>query len=231
MLIPEHIIQRVQSDPVEGTVEACRFSIRTIEEYKNAPWTEEEHELLLETYALISAVCEAELIKVFVVDPTLSGDQNKSCTELLEFLRVVESQLAGQSAQNRLESLKKHFSVTVAKGFGYEFSDGDVKRIQTLLNELRELVSEADDIHSEHKQRLLQRLEQLQRELHKRTSDLSRYYGLFGEAGVALGKFGTNAKPIVDRIKEILQITWNAQARAEELPSGSTPPLLEKDAE
>lgn len=231
MLIPESIIQRIQADPVEGAIGACRFCIELIDEFQNAEWTEDEHEVLLETYALISALREAELIKLMIVEPNLSGTTNTTCQALLEHVRLVEGQLVSQSSKNKLDSLKKHFSVTVTKAFGYEFSDGDVKRIQTLLNELRGLVADADDIHNEHKQRLLQKLEQLQKELHKRTSDLSRYYGLFGEAGVALGKFGTNAKPIVDRIKEILQITWNAQARAEELPSGSAPPLLEKDTE
>lgn len=231
MRIPEHIIQRVQLDPLEGVVEACRFSIGFVEEFQSQSWTVEELDLLLETYALISAMREADLIEIFLVDPNLSGLTVQSCPQLLEFIQGAADQLASQAAKNKLESLKKHFAVTVTKSFGYEFTDGDLARVQALLNELRELVASASDIDEEHRQRLLKRLEQLQSELHKKTSDLSRFYGLLGEAGVVLGKFGEDAKPIVDRVKEIIQITWRTQSRAEELPSGTTPPLLEKDPE
>lgn len=54
---------------------------------------------------------------------------------------------------------------------------------------------------------------------------------LVGDAGVAIGKLGENAKPIVDRIKEITEIAWRTQARAEELPSGSEYPLPSSDAD
>ena len=57
-------------------------------------------------------------------------------------------------------------------------------------------------------------------------SNLDKLWGLIGEAGVVLGKFGKDAKPLADRIREIAQITWRTQARAEELPSGARLPLL-----
>jgi len=57
-------------------------------------------------------------------------------------------------------------------------------------------------------------------------SSLDKLWGLIGEAGVVLGKFGEDAKPFVDRIVEIAGITWRTQARAEELPSATPLPLL-----
>lgn len=41
-----------------------------------------------------------------------------------------------------------------------------------------------------------------------------------------LGKFGEDVKPIVSRIKEIMDIVWRAQSRAEELPSNTPCPIL-----
>jgi hypothetical protein len=73
---------------------------------------------------------------------------------------------------------------------------------------------------------LLSRLEKLQSELHKRVSDLDRFWGLVGDAGVVLGKLGTDAKPIVDRVREIAQITWKTQSRTEELPSNISNPMI-----
>ncbi len=58
-------------------------------------------------------------------------------------------------------------------------------------------------------------------------SSLDKFWGLIGEAGIVLGKFGKDAKPFVDRMREIAQIIWRTHARAEELPSGSPFPLLQ----
>jgi hypothetical protein len=112
------------------------------------------------------------------------------------------------------------------KGFFYEFSTGDLSRIQVLINELREQITASELFDNGHKQRLLRRLEVMQSEMHKKMSDVDRIWGLIGDAGIVLGKFGKDAKPIVDRIKEMTKIAWNTQARAEELPSSSQNPLL-----
>ncbi len=60
-------------------------------------------------------------------------------------------------------------------------------------------------------------------------SDLDRFWGLVGDAGVILGKLGTDAKPFVDRVKEIADSVWRAQSRTEELPSNTPTPLGKSD--
>ena len=117
------------------------------------------------------------------------------------------------------EKYKRSFERKFGKGFLYQFSDGDLKRIQTLINELREIISKTEALDEDHRSRLLKRLEKLQSELHKTVSDLDRFWGLLIEGSVVLKKIGENAKPIVDRIQEIVNIVWRVQARAEELPS------------
>ena len=54
-------------------------------------------------------------------------------------------------------------------------------------------------------------------------------WGMVGDAGVLIGKLGTDAKPIVDRVKEIAAIVWKTQAIAEKLPRNSPNPMLEQD--
>ena len=87
-------------------------------------------------------------------------------------------------------------------------------------------IEKTEQFEPKHKSRVLHKLEMLQRELHRRMSSLDRLWGLIGEAGVVLGKLGTDAKPFVDRVREIAEITWAAQARAEELPSSASLPLI-----
>jgi hypothetical protein len=110
--------------------------------------------------------------------------------------------------------------------FGYSLSEADLTRIQILVNELRDLITANERFEEDHKRRVLERLETLQRELHRRISNLDRFYGLIGDAGVLLGKFGHDAKPFVDRIGEIVQIVWRSQANAEQLPASAKPALL-----
>lgn len=86
---------------------------------------------------------------------------------------------------------------------------------------MRQIISKTDNLAKSHKSRLLNRLEKLQSELHKSVSDLDRFWGLLIDASIVLKKVGENAKPIVDRVREIVDIIWRVQIRAEELPSNT----------
>jgi hypothetical protein len=95
---------------------------------------------------------------------------------------------------------------------------------------LREQINSSNLFEQTHKERLLKRLEKLQAEMHKKMSDIDRFWGLIGDAGIVIGKFGKDAKPFVDRMKEISDIVWRTQSRAEELPSGTPPPSLQDNS-
>jgi hypothetical protein len=139
-----------------------------------------------------------------------------------EFKSRHNEQLTEETIINTRNKFKQQFDV----GFLYRFSDGDITRIQELLNELRDMISHSSNFDAKHKERLLLRLENLQKEMHKKMSSLDKFWGLVGDAGVVLGKFGRDAKPFVDRISEITKIIWRIQARAEELPSNAMMPQL-----
>lgn len=130
----------------------------------------------------------------------------------------------------RSKTRQESFATLLGRSFHYSLSEADAERIQGLINELRTLISENTQFKEDHRRRLLERLEQLQRELHRRLSNLDRFYGLVGDAGVLLGKFGNDAKPFVDRIREIVEIVWRSQAGAEQLPASAKPALLTSDS-
>ena len=122
-----------------------------------------------------------------------------------------------------------HYANAFSSSFAYEFADDDLKRMQTLINELRDLVANSKYLEEDHRTRLIKRLEALQAELYKKVSDLDRFWGLVGDAGVALAKLGENAKPIVDRIREIASITWRTQKKAEQLPDETPNPMIDSE--
>lgn len=229
MSIPDAIIENIHNDPLKAALEACDFTLDLVE---NTPsWGAEEHESLLEGYALISAMEEAGLIRLDSVAGDVEGERSESCTAISTYLNEVARELEQQLSSHKLEALRKKFSTIVSSSFAYEFTEGDIARVQTLINELRDLLARDSELEEGHKRRLLKRLEELQKELHKKVSDLSHFYGLMGDFGVAVGKLGTDAKPIADRIREVIGIAWKAQARAEQLPSSAENPMLGHDGD
>jgi len=143
-----------------------------------------------------------------------------------DFFTQTETEFERIITNTTISETRNKYNTLFDNTFSYEFTTGDLDRIQKLINELRDNINLSELFTAEHKQRLLTRLERIQTELHKKVSDLDRFWGLIGDAGVVIGKFGNDAKPIVDRIKEIADIVWRTQSRSEELPSGTTIPFL-----
>ena len=195
---------------------------------------EDESELGLSTYALLEAISEANGINWEL--PQIKFDEPQSHKdELIDFFHNLKEKLSSYAQigeeQHKLKNYRRDFLTKIKNSFLYEFSDGDLDQIQSKLNSLRDSISESTLFEDKHKQRLLKRLELLQQEMHKKQSDLDRYWGLIGDAGVILGKFGKDAKPFVARIKEITEIVWRTQSRAEELPSDTKAPLISSESE
>jgi len=165
--------------------------------------------------------------------PELGHDNDSNIKELIKYISIVKVTIQpliddeiGSNKKNEFLSAIENKKKILNKGFFYEFTDGDLSRVQELINELRQEIITSDLFDESHRSRLLRRLEATQSELHKKMSDVDRIWGLVGDAGIVIGKFGKDAKPFVDRIKELSQIAWKTQARAEELPSSSQNPLL-----
>jgi len=189
----------------------------------------------INAYAVIDTFIEAHDINIDydfnISTADMAQSKEVAIGLIIEFVRYlklhVEPLLVKSDVEKAFDKYRSRFGLI----FTYNFTDGDLKRIQEVINELRTLLSKSELFDANHKERLLNKLENLQRELHKQVSSLDKCWGLIGDAGVVLGKFGKDAKPFVDRVKEIAQITWRTQARAEELPSGLSIPFLstEKD--
>jgi len=226
-LYNEQFLHSLDEDPKVGLYAICKYFMDARAGEQTGL---EEH---FEAYALIEAFVTANGMEIEV--PPLPTDRQQRIQTIVNFIHNTQQELTqyiqSEEEQKLLQNFRGEFSAHIGKAFVYEFSDGDLDRIQDLLNEMRDLVSKSNIFEEKHRRRLLKRLERLQQELHKKQSDLDHFWGLVGDAGVALGKFGDDAKPFVDRIKEITNIVWRTQSRAEELPSDTKPALLEIDKE
>ncbi len=224
MVFDDEFLATFKDDPV-GALNASIQKVRNSLSIGDG-WTESDYSVLVEWYALLSEVIEAGMVQIHPASIELNGSLEDNCKLLGQYLNAIERYCEGELSKSRLETLRSRFKTALGNGFSYEFSQGDLDRVQALINQLRGLISEANGLEATHKQRLMSRLEKLQAEMHKKVSDLDRFWGLIGDAGVVLGKLGTDSKPIVDRIREVADIVWQTQSRAEELPSGTERPQL-----
>lgn len=222
-LFSEDFINGLSDDPKIGLFSICDnfFGQFQTPEIKSS----------LEVYALLEAYISANDMEYVL--PSLENATNKAAvitSYVINLRKELQKYVDSDNEERLLEKFRTEFKTHVGKVFVYEFSEGDLTKIQGLLNALREQVVESSLFEEKHRRRLLQRLERLQQELHKKQSDLDHFWGLIGDAGVAIGKFGEDSKPFVDRIKQITDIVWRTQSRAEELPSDSRPAFLSDES-
>ena len=231
MFFDEEFVRRAEEKPFEAIVDACERAFEHLEMIANGSnqWTSEDHEFLWEVTSFIQLIIENQKINIEPNLPEPSGVANDDCPKLTAYLNQILEVFKKQTLKLKIADYKSRYTSLLRSSFAYEFSQGDLDRIQVLINELRNHITDCKEFEDGHKRRLLKRLECLQLEIHKRVSDLDKFWGLIGDGGVVLGKLGNDAKPIVDRIKEIAEIVWKTQARTEELPSQSNNPMLENE--
>lgn len=182
------------------------------------------YERFLEAYAVLQPFAETLGIEIYGLEP--GKDRMGDINTTIHTFAKVNAHLQQDRLEETFAAMQRKYRSRFGAGFMYEFTDGDLNRIQELIDELRGEITKSELFDANHKQRMLKRLEKLQGELHKKMSSLDQLWGLMSDAGVALGKFGRDAKPLVDRYTEIVEIGWRSVLHAEQLPSGFQFPRL-----
>ena len=137
---------------------------------------------------------------------------------------VLARKIKTETVQAREAAHKRYIAIT-GKGFVYELSESDLDQIQKLINHLRKLLQDTKEIDDKHRARLLERLEALQSELHRKMTSFESVWGYCIEASYAIARIGDAAKEIRKTIKEIVTIISIAASCAYGLPSSTLPPL------
>lgn len=226
MFFKDDFIENILSEPISSVHEITERLLRHYVDLGGGQGIPNGYEEYLEGYALLQSIFNNTNVESNVKKVNFDGEKDTDCKNLLNYFSQIRKEYATLSTNLKLETLSKKFTDKLGAGFIYEFTQGDIDRIQTLINELRGEISNSELFSEEHRNRLLRRLEKMQSEVHKKMSDIDRFWGLVGDAGVVMGKFGKDSKPIVDRIKELAEIVWRTQSKAEELPSGTNNPML-----
>ena len=232
----ENLIKNLPDEPMRAIVAICEEILRWDTniangdpEQRNSSNTRlDNYDFYLESMGLLVAFIEASGIDF--TPPKLGPDKFINMRQILTFIERCKieaiSEVIQLESMDYLNEAKTKYSVKFNKGFYYEFSEDDLGTIQSIIDDLKQIVENNNQLNNDHKRRLTNRFEKLQSELNKKVANLDRFWGLVGEAGVIMRKNGRSAKPIVDRIGKITDLVWRSQSVAEELKTGQPFPLF-----
>ena len=200
---PAKFLQGLPSDNVEALAALCTEFERFDGHARQLP---EHHGDYVEALSILRGFAIARETKLEAF-PDIGPQRHQNIASVTGyFTRLrdqVRSELSGRYSRGYFETKTEEYVALFSRVSVYEFSDTDFKRVHELVRELRDLIRGSSLISEEHKRRLLRRLEAMHAELHKKTSDIDRFWGFIGEAGIAMRKFGEDLAPISERVLEL----------------------------
>jgi hypothetical protein len=146
-----------------------------------------------------------------------------SPTTSLNIIKLLDSYYFDVVAKETSSQYRELFAKKV-----YILTDDEYDKIQNNINTLRDKIINSKEFSEEHKTRLLEKLEKLQNEIHKKMSSTDKVLGNVVSLGHILGKTTKEAKPFIDEVKDILKIIFKSKEKTENLPD-STNQLETKD--
>lgn len=146
------------------------------------------------------------------------SDREQGMRNLIRILELDEKR------QKLFELAQEHAGLETSPLFALDQSEKN--RALDLCAQLRELVSKSQNLSDSHRNRLLKRIASMEVELHKLKGNFDVFLGGMSDVGDALNKLGNDAKPIVDRMREIKQIVRSGSRDYDSLPQPEDTPLL-----
>jgi hypothetical protein len=200
---PPKLLQSLPSDNMEALAALCGEFERFDGHARQLP---DHHGDYVEALSILRGFTIARETKLEPF-PEIGSQRHQNISSVTGYFNrlrdQVRTELSGRYSKGYFETKTEEYVALFSRVSVYEFSESDFKRVHELVRELRELIRGSSLITDEHKRRLLRRLEAMHAELHKKTSDIDRFWGFIGEAGIAMRKFGDDLAPISERILEL----------------------------
>ncbi len=149
-----------------------------------------------------------QLCGVFFKDLDGSNVRSEECF-------VFSAKIANEALQAKLT---ERFSFEVEEPL-FALEKDEIEQISSLSAEMRDIVTDSDLFDKNHKRRLLGRINAIEVEVQKPEGRLDVILGGISDVGDTLKKFGEDAKPLVDRMREIRGITQKKSSEYEGLPA------------
>ncbi len=200
---PAKLLQGLPADNMEALAALCAEFERFDGHARQLP---EHHGDYVEALSILRGFAIARVTKLESF-PEMGPQRHQNIANVIGYFGRLKDQarteLTARYSRGYFETKTEEYAALFARVSVYEFSESDFKRVHDLVRELRDLIRGSSLITDDHKRRLLRRLEAMHAELHKKTSDIDRFWGFIGEAGIAMRKFGEDLAPISERVLEL----------------------------
>lgn len=183
----------------------------------------------IDAYAHAKALAESKdwtSFGTYKILGQLADDLNNIDSQFNQLKAWATNNLYKRLGLEQFETSSTKYSADSYNPFEYRFDPAQLERLQQLVNEIRDELTGLTGIPDNWRNRMLMRLEALQRELHERMGTMDRFWGVVGEALPVLHAAGVAARPIVNRLREIAEIGLRVHATFYGLPMPPGIPLL-----
>ena len=187
----------------------------------------------IEAYEMFRQFCADSGVAIKTEPVELVPDRNANIQRISVFFDRAFSELEPEVLARKIktetilarEAAHKRYIAITGKGFVYELSESDLAQIQKLINQLRNLLRDTKEIDDKHRARILERLEAMQSELHRKMTSFEIVWGNLMEVSFAVERCGEASKEIRKTIRELVAIFSIAASVAHGLPSTTPPPM------
>ncbi|WP_386625708.1 hypothetical protein [Sulfitobacter geojensis] len=170
----------------------------------------------IDELAHLTEVCRNELPEKFI-QLVESTDKNPPTSKsgLRTFQKRLEASLR-MNAEFPIPPREKSPDVELLPTFSLSKPDKD--RVLKLCDQMRKIIYASDAFDVPHKKRLLNRIAAIEKQVYSEKGLFDVVLGGVSDIGETFGKFGTDIKPLTDRIAEIRKITRSGSESYKQLP-------------
>jgi hypothetical protein len=207
---PQKTLVQLPADNAEALAGICTEFERFDGHARELP---DHHDDYVETLSILRAFArarEANLESFPEIGPQRRQNILNIKAYFAQLRSLVRSQLAERHAKSYFDSKTEEYLLLFARVPVYEFAGQEFTRVQDLFRELADLLRASTLVSDDQKNRLLRKLEAARAELHRKTTDIDRFWGFLAEAAIAMRKFGQDFKPVSDRVLELAAVVTNA---------------------
>ncbi len=212
---PPKTLAQLPADNVEALAALCTEFERFDGHARELP---EQHDDYVEALGILRAFAQARdaALESF---PEIGPQRRQNILNIKSYFaqlrNLVRNQLSERHAKSYFDTKTQEYLLLFSKAPVYEFGETEFTRVQELIQELRDLLRGTTLLAEDQKSRMLRKLESMRGELHRKTTDIDRFWGFLGESAIAMRKFGPDLKPVSDRVLELARLVSESIFRKE----------------
>ena len=185
---------------------------------------DDEYGQPLAAWSLILELCDRADLEPPAVD--LTGANDTDAANISEAICVMGPEISLSLATESVKRMRARYATQLEGVPLYQVSDEGLSLIHQRLTDLRGLIQASDVLNDDQRKRLLGRLDRLQPELHTKMSSLDGLFGFVFEFSALDAKMGADAKPFIDRAKDIARVAAASYAIASGMEPSDLPEML-----